>query len=45
MPFLHARHLNRPTDEQLAAQFTQLDGFKEYVQDIVRAGGSRRPTT
>ena len=22
---------------QLAAQFTQLDGFKEYVQDIVRA--------
>ncbi len=38
MPFVYgAGHLNRLTDEQLAAQFTQLDGFKEYVQDIVRA--------
>jgi cytochrome P450 len=38
MPFVYGQgHLNRLTDEQLAAQFTQLDGFKEYVQDIVRA--------
>ena len=38
MPFVYGEgHLNRLTDEQLAAQFTQLDGFKEYVQDIVRA--------
>ena len=38
MPFVYGEgHLNRLSDEQLAAQFTQLDGFKEYVQDIVRA--------
>ncbi|RCL46786.1 MAG: cytochrome P450 [Halieaceae bacterium] len=38
MPFVYGEgHLNRLTDEQLAAQFAQLDGFKEYVQDIVRA--------
>ena len=38
MPFVYGEgHLNRLTDEQLATQFTQLDGFKEYVQDIVRA--------
>ena len=38
MPFVYGEgHLNRLTEEQLAAQFTQLDGFKEYVQDIVRA--------
>ena len=38
MPFVYGEgHLNRLTDQQLASQFTQLDGFKEYVQDIVRA--------
>ena len=38
MPFVYGEgHLNRLTDEQLASQFSQLDGFKEYVQDIVRA--------
>ena len=38
MPFVPGEdHLNRLTDEQLATQFVQLDGFKEYVQDIVRA--------
>ena len=38
MPFVYGEgHLNRLTNEQLASQFTQLDGFKEYVQDIVRA--------
>ncbi len=38
MPFVYGEgHLNRLTDEQLASQFTQLDGFKEYVQDIVRS--------
>jgi cytochrome P450 len=38
MSFVYGEgHLNRLTDEQLASQFTQLDGFKEYVQDIVRA--------
>ena len=38
MPFVYGEgHLNNLTDEQLASQFTQLDGFKEYVQDIVRA--------
>ena len=30
------RSFDRLSDQQLA-QFTQLDGFKEYVQDIVRA--------
>ena len=38
MPFVYGEgHLNRLTDEQLASQFTKLDGFKEYVQGIVRA--------
>jgi cytochrome P450 len=38
MPFVYGEgHLNRLTNEQLASQFSQLDGFKEYVQDIVRA--------
>ena len=38
MPFVYGEgHLNRLTDEQLASQFSLLDGFKEYVQDIVRA--------
>ena len=36
MPFVYGEgHLNRLADKQLAAQFAQLEGFKEYVQEIV----------
>lgn len=37
MPFVYGKgHLNKLTEEQLAAQFEKLDGFKEYVQEQVR---------
>ena len=38
MPFVYGEgHLNRLTDEQLNAQFEKLEGFKEYVQEVVKA--------
>lgn len=38
MPFVYGEgHFNRLTDEQLNAQFEKLEGFKEYVQEVVRA--------
>ena len=43
MPFVYGEgHLNRLTQAQLEDQFSQLDGFKEYVQDVVKAK-RRRP--
>jgi cytochrome P450 len=43
MPFVYGEgHLNRLTQAQLEDQFYQLDGFKEYVQDVVKAK-RRRP--
>ena len=37
MPFVYGKgHLNHLTEQQLKAQFAQLEGFKEYVQDIVK---------
>ena len=37
MPFVYGKgHLNALSQEQLEAQFEQLDGFKEYVQEQVR---------
>ena len=37
MPFVYGKgHLNRLSEEQLESQFAQLDGFKDYVQDVVR---------
>ena len=39
LPFVYGEgHLNRLTDEQLALQFPEPDGFKECVRDIVCAG-------
>lgn len=36
MPFVHGRgHRNELSEEQLEAQFKELDGFKEYVQQKV----------
>ncbi len=43
MPFVYGEgHLNRLTEAQLENQFSQLDGFKEYVQEVVKAK-RRRP--
>ena len=43
MPFVYGKgHLNRLTEAQLESQFSQLDGFKEYVQEVVKAK-RRRP--
>ena len=43
MPFVYGKgHLNRLTEAQLENQFSQLDGFKEYVQEVVKAK-RRRP--
>jgi cytochrome P450 len=37
MPFVYGKgHLNHLTEQQLKAQFAQLEGFKEYVQDTVK---------
>jgi cytochrome P450 len=37
MPYVYGEgHLNKLTQEQLTAQFEQLDGFKEYVQEQVK---------
>ncbi len=37
MPYVYGEgHLNKLTKEQLDAQFAQLEGFKEYVQDQVQ---------
>lgn len=42
MPFVYGKgHLNRLDQQQLKAQFAQLDGFKEYVQDTVRRKRNR----
>ncbi len=36
LPYVHGRgHKSELTEAQLDAQFVELDGFKEYVQDIV----------
>ena len=43
LPFVYGEgHLNRLTEAQLENQFSQLDGFKEYVQEVVKAK-RRRP--
>ncbi len=37
MPFVYGKgHLNHLTEQQLKTQFAQLEGFKEYVQEIVK---------
>ena len=42
MPFVYGKgHLNHLDQQQLKAQFAQLDGFKEYVQDTVRRKRNR----
>ena len=42
MPFVYGKgHLNHLDQQQLQAQFAQLDGFKEYVQDTVRRKRNR----
>ena len=42
MPFVYGKgHLNHLDQQQLQAQFAQLDGFKEYVQDTVKRKRTR----